>query len=248
MSLMSFPRDVRPDPLREQSLPCDEQRALLDGAARLNAVSGIAGTMFRRIVPHAIANRDRPLRVLDIASGCGDLPIQWATMARARGLALQITTIDNSPVAIDQQNKVAHAAGVTLVCLQRDCLRDSLPNGFDVVTCSLFMHQLNDLQVIRLLQSMQSSTSGVILISDLERSRVNLSLMRVASRCVSRSPVMHQSATQSVCAAYTRHEFSRLAQTALLRPVRCQRLLSCRFLLSVEDKVQTVPVASPAFA
>ncbi len=243
---MTFTRQVEPEMMDDPALAESEHRRALRGLARLNRISGVCSAMYRRLLPYARAARGRPLRVLDVASGRADVPIGWATRARRDRLPIQITTIDVSSFAIDEQRSAADSAGIELRAIQRDCLRDPLPSGFDVVTCSLFMHHLDDHQVIRLLQNMQSAAGRAMIVCDLERTRLNLCLVGAVARGVSRSVVVHHDAIASVRGAYTRDEFRELAEAALLRPVECHRLVPCRFIMTVDELV--VPIRVPAFA
>ncbi len=224
--------------------PADHLRALA-GLRRLNAVSGVAGSMFRELIGFARARPGRTLRILDVASGGADVPIRWAVWAKKRGLPLHVTTLEISELAIEQQQVAARRSGVTIHSLQRDCLKNGLPDGFDVATCSLFMHHLDDAQAARLLQAMQAAADG-LLVCDLERGLLNLSAVWLGSRLLSRSPVVHHDAIVSVKAAYTRSEFARLAERALARPVLCRRSFPARFLMRVDESA--VAELSPAFA
>jgi 2-polyprenyl-3-methyl-5-hydroxy-6-metoxy-1,4-benzoquinol methylase len=194
----------------------------------------------------ALAMGDRPLCVLDVASGSGDVPIAWARRAKRDGLKLQLTLLDMSSVAVEEQQRRARQLGLDVMSLQHDCLGTPLPAGFDVVTSSLFLHHLDEHQAFKLLQSMQLATENALLICDLERSRMNLALVTVASRLLTRSPVVHHDAARSVRAAYTMEEFRRLADSALARPVRVRRAFPCRFLATFDEPVAVEPV--PAFA
>lgn len=243
---MTFPRDRQPELMDDPDLPESEHRQALTGLSRLNRAGGVATVLYSRLRRYARCQYPRPLRVLDVASGSGDLPIHWARRAKRDGLSLAITAIDRSDVAVDQMRRHAENAGVRLAALQRDCLSDGLPCGFDVVICSLFMHHLDNAQAGRLLQSMQMAADRAIIVCDLERSRWNLAMVRLASRALSRSPVVHVDALRSVRAAYTRQEFSELAERSLARPVRVERLFPCRFLMTADEPV--VPAVAAAFA
>ena len=241
-----FSRDRQPELMDAPGLPAGDHRQALAGLARLNRISGVSPLIFSRIARFAQGRPQRPLKLLDVASGSGDLPVAWAVKARRMGLNIQITTTDISEVAIEQQLVKAHAAGVQLGTLRRDCVTDGLPSGFDLVVCSLFMHHLDDAQTGRLLQAMQASAQRALIVCDLERSMMSLALVKLASRLVSRSYVVHHDAAASVRAAYTCQEFAAIAQRALARPVKVQPLFPCRFLMVVEECAESVPV--PAFA
>ena len=241
-----FPRDRQPELMDAPELPAGDHRQALAGLARLNRISGVSPAIFSRIVRFAQKSPERPLKLLDVASGSGDLPVAWAVKARRMGLKIQITTTDVSEVAIERQREQAHAAGVQLGTLKRDCVANGLPDGFDLVVCSLFMHHLDDAQTGRLLQAMQASAQQALIVCDLERSWMNLALVKLASRLVSRSYVVHHDAAASIRGAYTCNEFAGIARRALARPIKVQRLFPCRFLTVVEEC--SVPVTAPAFA
>ena len=239
-------RDRQPELMDDPGLPRDEHLRALAGLARLNRISGVASTMYRHLRRQALSQPNRPLTVLDVASGAGDVPISWAKKARRDGLNLQMTLLDASAVAVEEQQRRARRAGVDVLSLQHDCLKTPLPAGFDVVTSSLFMHHLDDHQVFKLLQSMQAATDGAMIVCDLERSRLNLALVSIGARLVTRSSVVHTDASLSVRGAFSLEEFRQLANSALARPVRIKRAFPCRFIATFEEEVVPEPV--PAFA
>ena len=243
---MRLSRSVQPLRMQDPQLLVSEQQLAFAGFARLNRLNRVAAAVYSEFAPHANSVSGRPLRVLDLASGSSNVALSWALMARRDRLAMQITTLDQNEVAIETQQTAAKKLGVELGILKRDCLREPLPLGFDVVTCTQFVHCLNDQHVIRLLQSMQSAASRAVIVCDWERSWLNLCLMGIASQLVSRSAIVHHDISSSIRGAYTRREFCQLAESALLRPVRCRQLLSPHFLLTIEDPVELV--ALPAFA
>lgn len=243
---MTFPRSRIPERMDDPSLPEADHRRALVGLARLNRVSGVSRALYRRLRGYAKRSSTRPLRVLDIACGSGDLPIDWASRAARDGWPLQVTGVDVSEVAIDSMCRRAGRMGVEVGAMRRDCLHAPLPSGFDVVTCSLFMHHLDDAAAVRLLQSMRAAAGQAVLVCDLERSRANLALVSVTARLVTRSDVVHHDAAASVRAAYTRDEFRGLLERAMVEQARIESLFPCRFLVAID--VLGIPVVSPAFA
>ena len=186
------------------------------------------------------------LKVLDVASGSGDVPIGWIARAKRQGWNIDLTCLDNRSTACEEQQRRARRHGLSVNSIQQDCLTHSLPTGFDVVTCSLFFHHLTNTQVFQLLQSLQAASSGGLVLCDLERSRLNLEMVRIASHCLTRSPVVHYDATTSVRAAFTINEFQTIASSALARPFRIHRVFPCRFVLTASELI--AKGAIPAFA
>ncbi len=239
---MKFHRDLQPEAMDDPSLPDRAHRDALDGLGRLNRATGVSGSIYKRLRRYALGDRG-PLRILDLATGGGDLPIRWATAAARERIAMRITGIDFSPRAVHYARRQAEHVGADVTFLQRDCLNDRIPTGFDVVTCSLFVHHLNVAQLQRLLSVMQSCSERAVLICDLERTRLNLAAVWFASRVLSRSEVVRSDAIRSVRSAWTREEFCAIAEPTLGRPVRVMALPPCRYLAVIDDAVVKVPEA-----
>lgn len=243
---MMFQRDRQPESMDDPKLPPEDHFHALRGLATLNRISGISGAMYRHLRRYALARPDYPLRVLDVASGGGDVPIRWAKRAKSEGIDLRLTLLDISPVAIEQQRRLASQSGVDVLSLQQDCLSTPLPEGFDVVTCSLFMHHLDDHQTFRLLQAIQLATDHAMVVADLERSRLNWGLVKISSHLLTRSWVVHHDGPLSVRGAYTAEEFKRVAESALARPVQVERSFPCRFIATFCE--EAIFESVPAFA
>ncbi|MEM6364370.1 MAG: nucleotide-binding protein, partial [Planctomycetota bacterium] len=75
-------------------------RAALKGLRRLNTISGVSLVLFPQLLHFARQQPNRPLKILDVASGSADLPIAWIKRARRRGLEFQITALDRSETAL----------------------------------------------------------------------------------------------------------------------------------------------------
>jgi len=230
---MTFKRDLQPERMDDPTLPHQQHVEALVGLARLNRLTSVSRPIYRRLRRYAHAI-DRPLRVLDVATGSGDLPIDWARRSILDGISLAITAVDISDVALNVARQHATVAGVNVHFEQRDCLAQRLPTGFDVVTCNLFIHHLDAASIKRLLVSMRAAADHAVLICDLERSRLNLAAVWLASRLVTRSPIVHEDAMLSVRGALTRTEFHDLAIDALDQPVAIHGLPPCRFIAIVE--------------
>ncbi|XZE52319.1 methyltransferase domain-containing protein [Planctomycetaceae bacterium SH139] len=230
-------RVVEPELMDDPNLDPAEHRLALRGLSRLNRFTGVADAVYRRL-RRLSAVSPRPLRVLDVATGSGDLPIRWLKLARRDGFPLQVTGVDMSPLAVSQAGEQAERNQVEADWLVANVLEDDLPNDFDVVCCSLFLHHFEDDDVVQLLRVMRDATDRGgelrrLLVCDLARSRLNLTLVSFAAQLVTRSPVVHCDAALSVRAAMTRREFEGLAETALGFAPRVEPLLPCRFLAEI---------------
>ncbi len=233
-------RDLQPEVMDDPQLPEDEHCLALAGLTRINRATGVATAMYRRIRRYA-KTLSRPIRLLDVATGSGDMPIYWAKQAAREQLSIQCSGVDISPTAIKYAEAQAAKAQVDVQFIQRDVLADRLPIGYDIITCGLFVHHLSEPQIVRLLTSMQSAAGHAFVICDLERSRLNLACVWVAAQTLTRSKVVHVDAIRSVRAALTRDEFRAIATKALDRPIHIEGLPPCRFIATMEEAVVRIP-------
>jgi SAM-dependent methyltransferase len=204
----------------------------LQGLARINFWSGSAGILWPPLKALARRLGTSRLRVLDIASGAGDVPLRLWRRARRAGLDLQIEGCDISPVAVEHAHAAADQASAPLRFFVLDALQDSLPEDCDVVMSSLFMHHLEETRARQLLRRMASATRHLVLINDLVRSWSGLWLARLGTRLLSTSDVVHYDGPRSVEGAFTLEEVRALAEKAGLAGAEIRRRWPCRYLLT----------------
>src|SRR5690349_9201215 len=142
----------------------------LDGLARINRWSSSAAILWPSLTALA-REKQQPLRVLDIATGAGDVPIALAARAEREGLPMQFDACDISSDAIQYADKESQRAGSSVRFFQRDILTEVLPQGYDAAISSLFLHHLDDHQAIDLLRRMAEVATDLILVNDLRRCR-----------------------------------------------------------------------------
>lgn len=205
--------------------------AALAGLARLNRMSGSSRLLWPPIKRLARERNGRPLRVLDVASGGGDVAIALWRRAQAAGVSLQITGFDVSPTAVAHASRAAAAAGCPAEFVQRDLFASPPEPGHDAVTCSLFLHHLTSGQAVSLLGWMAASTERLVLVNDLVRSRLGKLLADVACRLLSRSPVVRVDGPRSVEGAFNQAEAGRLCHDAGLSDARITPRFPCRMLI-----------------
>ncbi len=224
-------RVLQPEVMDDPSLDPAIHRRALTGLSRLNRVSRSSSILWSAIADLVSAS-PRPLRLLDVATGAGDLPVALALRARALGKPLHIAACDMSPVALDAARRSAAREGVDIDFFQSDVLTQPLPEGYDVVTCSLFLHHLSEPQAVALLRSMAHAARRRLVVNDLLRSRWNLITVTLASRVLTTCSVVHIDGPLSVRAAFTLAEARTLAQEAGLRSAIVATRFPARFLLT----------------
>jgi len=224
-------RVLEPEDMDDPALATEHLHGALSGLSRLNFVSNSVRIVWRPIRRLARDLKTDRLRVLDIATGAGDVPIALWKRAQRAGLSLDIHAIDFSPRSIDFARRRAEQAKTPVAFERRNALTDELPSGFDVVMCSLFLHHLNNHDAVSVLRRMAATARRLMLVSDLRRNRFGLSLAFAAGHLLSRSPVVHRDAVRSVRAAFTPSELREMANQAGLGDVAIARRWPARMLL-----------------
>jgi ubiquinone/menaquinone biosynthesis C-methylase UbiE len=222
-----------PEIMDQPGLDPARHRAALRGLARINFLSASASMLWRPLAE--LAQRlKRPIRVLDVATGGGDVPIRLWQRGRRYGIALELSGCDVSPTALEYAQGRANAAGAEIQFFRLDVLREPLPSDYDAAISSLFLHHLDAPDAIGLLCRMRESGVQLVLVNDLTRSRSGWLLAQVATRLLSRCSVVHTDGPRSVKAAYTPKEALELAEHAGLSGAKVQRRWPCRYLLTWE--------------
>lgn len=229
-------RDRRPEIMDDPALDEQAHFAALDGLARVNRFSGSTRMLWPAIRDlareHCSQESGGPLRILDIATGGGDVPIGLWRRSQRAGIPLQIAGCDVSPRAVDYARRRAVLAKANVEFFILDALACELPADFDCLMCSLFLHHLTEADAELLLRKMAMAAGRMVLVNDLVRSTLGLGLVQVAMRLLTRSPVVHTDGPLSIRAAFTPGEARRLAERAGLQGAKVARRHPCRFLLS----------------
>jgi 2-polyprenyl-3-methyl-5-hydroxy-6-metoxy-1,4-benzoquinol methylase len=218
----------RPELMDQPALDESRHVQALHGLQRINYLSRCVGTFWPALREAARevsqATPGQPLRVLDVATGGGDVPLGLWHCARRARLNVEIEGCDRSPVAVKHAWSQARAQFAPVRFFQADILREPIAEQYDVVMCSLFLHHLGADEAVQVLGTMAQVARYQVLVSDLRRSRLGWWLAWVGTRMLSMSPVVHFDGPVSVAAAFTCPELKNLADRAGLQDaclVRC---------------------------
>lgn len=225
-------RQLTSERMDDPRIPPDAHTIALAGLARLNRWSRGDVGLWQHLRTEARQIAPQPLRVLDIATGSGDLPIRLARRAQAASLPIHFSACDCSTTALKTAVQKAAKAQVAIEFFQIDALEDPIPVGFDVISVSLFLHHLSNEQIVKLLAKLAQATSRMILVNDLSRSWWNYGAVFLATRLLSRSAVVHFDGPVSVQAAFTKSELLDLAKQAGLKDAVVQARFPARWLMT----------------
>lgn len=235
---MTFPltsRHREAELMDQPDLSPDLHTRALRGLERINRASTAARAVWRPI--HDGLRRQasrREVSILDVACGAGDTLTGVARRARACGVGVSVHGCDVSATAIAYAQQRAAAQRVHGHFFQHDVLAHDLPQRFDVLTCSLFLHHLDDETAETLLTRLYAATRWLLIVCDLHRCRRGLALAWLGTRLLSRSAIVHVDGPRSVRAAFTRTEASRLAARADIPAATIEPIWPCRWRLVAE--------------
>lgn len=151
---------------------------------------------------------DRPVRILDLASGGGDGLEQVARWAHRKQLPVELIGSDWNPVML------AHAEAATVSPLpiewrQLDIWSEGLPEAkADILLNSLFLHHVDQEAVPALLKRMQGAAGVAVIINDLHRHWFAYHSIKLLTRLLGRSPMVQYDAPLSVARGFSRPELA----------------------------------------
>jgi ubiquinone/menaquinone biosynthesis C-methylase UbiE len=192
-----------------------ELAANLRDIRRVNRLAGGTATILRYLPRLADAvPRDRPLDVLDLATGSGDIPHALARWARRDRRPLQLTVIDRSPdILAEARRTLADVPDVTFVT--GDARDVALPDrACDVVLCSLTLHHFAPPDAIAVLREMERLCRAGFIVNDIRRCLPGYLTAWVVSRVATRNRLTRHDMPLSVRRAYTSRELRTLLREA----------------------------------
>ena len=211
--MVAFARLRRPELMDAPDLDMSQHRSALDALRRINWLSRSASQLWADVA--AVAGPQAgPLRVLDLACGGGDVALAFEAEARRRGVDTEIHGCDLSQQAVERARERASAADSTVRFFRLDVLREPLPEGFDVVYSTLFLHHLDDEEAVALLRRMARAATRMGIVQDLERCRSGYLLAYLGVHLLTSSEVARFDGPVSVRGAFTRTEAAGLARRA----------------------------------
>lgn len=179
--------------------------------------------------------KDRPITLLDVATGSADIPLAAVAWARSRGFDLRVTGVDYHEATIElARAHVAHEPSITIEHADALRLRDRFsPGSFDYVHTALFLHHLSDIRALTVLAAIGKLARAGVVWSDLVRSRLHRAAVQVA--CIGQPHIVRHDAKVSFEAGFTRAEALDMARRCDLPNARYHHFpLWYRFTLTAE--------------
>lgn len=150
------------------------------------------------------------IRMIDLGTGSADVPraiLQWADR---RGLDVRVVGVDRHPVtaltAAEQADPRLHIVQADVANLPFE------PGSFDYALASMFLHHLDDEQVVATLATMDRLARRGVVVADLMRHPRAYRWIKLFSAFS--TPMVRHDGPASVAQAFTREELVELARRA----------------------------------
>jgi 2-polyprenyl-3-methyl-5-hydroxy-6-metoxy-1,4-benzoquinol methylase len=209
---------------RPQPVTCELERDL----ANLRSFNRWFGS--HRLVRHFLRRWLKPnkkARILDVATGSGDIPRLIVDHARRENLAVQIDAIDQQESTIDIARRLsAGYPEIDFRCanlfewnssraLKLDGFKpSSLPEPYDIVLCSLALHHFTNDDAVRALQKIRELSRTRVLVADLRRARWLTCAVYLVTATIYRDKMTKTDARLSAARAFSFRELRALAARA----------------------------------
>lgn len=195
---------------------------------RLGGVAAIEHEL-ARLVP--AWPKDRPLRMLDLGTGVADLPLAAAAWADRQGLDIECVGLEIHPgvLALAREAIAAEPRVSVLDVDAREAVDRFGIESFDLVHAGMFLHHLQDLEVMTMLATMSRLARISLVWNDLVRSRFNAIAIRLLT--IGRHPTVRFDAAASVSKGFTIREVRGLAERVGLPNQRVRKVFAGRFTL-----------------
>ncbi len=210
--------------LDQPGLDARELAANLRDIQRVNRFFGGTRTVLRYL-PALMADppTDRPVTVLDLATGAADIPRAVVRWGRQHGLTLRVTASDFSDAILNvATEQIDDYPEITLA--RCDARAVPFPDAsFDIVLCSLALHHFAPLDAVLVLREMDRLTGHGFILNDLVRSRRGYLATWLASRLTTRNRLTRHDAPLSIRRAYTPTELQTLLAEAGIEDATIRR-------------------------
>jgi 2-polyprenyl-3-methyl-5-hydroxy-6-metoxy-1,4-benzoquinol methylase len=167
-----------------------------------------------RLVRHFLRRWLRPngkARILDVATGSGDIPRLIADYARRQNISVHIDTIDQQQSTIEIARRLSAAyPEIDFSCAN---LFDwDPPEGYDIVFCSLTLHHFTNDDAVRALQKIRELSRARVLLADLRRARWLSCAVYFVTATIYRDEMTKTDARLSAARAFSFAELRELAE------------------------------------
>ena len=153
------------------------------------------------------------LRVVDLATGSGDIPRLIVDLARKIGATVQIDALDQQSSTLEIAKKLS-ADYPEISFLQANILEWQPPARYDIVLNSLALHHFSEEDAVRLLCHCRELSRKYVLFSDLRRGWLASLGVYLLTALIFREPMTRYDGRLSAARSFSFRELAELARRA----------------------------------
>jgi ubiquinone/menaquinone biosynthesis C-methylase UbiE len=170
------------------------------------------------------------IRIVDFATGSADIPRAIVRWADRHGFDVRVVGVDLHAFTASQARQLTRDER-RISIVRGDVLAPPFDDGsFDYAITNMFLHHLDDDQVVRVLRHMDRVARRGVIAADLLRNRRAHAWIKVLTAFA--NPMLKHDARVSVAQAFTREEICRLRGRAGIDFARFYRHFGHRFVLA----------------
>ena len=153
------------------------------------------------------------LRIVDLATGSGDIPRLIVDYSRSIGAVVEITAIDRQPATLEVARKLS-AGYPEISYIDAEILKSDPAEAHDIAFCTLTLHHFSDGDAVKVLQRCSELATKFVLVSDLRRGFFLKAGVYLLTALIFREPMIRYDARLSAARAFSFSEMRSLALCA----------------------------------
>lgn len=153
------------------------------------------------------------VRIVDLATGSGDIPRLMVDFARTIGADLAIDAVDQQRATLEIARELS--AGYPEISFRHaDILEWNSAEPYDIATCTLALHHFSDDDAVTVLRHCRELSPAFVLVSDLRGGFLLRSGVDLLTATIFREPMTRHDARLSAVRAFSFAEMHDLALAA----------------------------------
>lgn len=179
------------------------------------------------------------VRIIDLATGSGDIPRLIVDHARKIGAEVKIDAVDKQSATVEIATKLS-VDYPEISYSQANILESQTTGAYDIVLCSLVLHHFSDEEAVRVLRVCRELAQKFVLVSDLRRGFLATSGAYLLTALIFREPMTRYDARLSVARAFSFAELDDLARRAAWQNFEHRKFRFARQAIWLEEGRQLI--------
>ena len=153
------------------------------------------------------------LRIVDLATGSGDIPRLIINHSRAIGALVEIDAVDRQSATVDIARELS-AGYPEISYIDADILEWKPAAPHDIALCTLTLHHFSNEDAVKVLRRCSEVATKFVLVSDLRRGFFLKAGVYILTAFIFRETMTRYDARLSAARAFSFKEFDKLARQA----------------------------------